>query len=63
MVVNFWLGTNFGFAARKPVNPSLLDHMGPWPLYLLWMQVLAAVLFSLLAIPVLEKAKIPGKTG
>lgn len=62
IAVNSWLGTNFGFAARKPVNPSLLDHMGPWPLYLLWMQVLAAVLFSLLAIPVLEKAKIPGET-
>lgn len=55
MAVNAWLGTNFGFAARKPVNPSLLDHLGPWPLYLLWMQVLAALLFSLLALPVLRR--------
>lgn len=55
MAVNTWLGTNFGFASRKPVNPSLLDHMGPWPVYLLWMQVVAAVLFSLLALPVLAK--------
>jgi len=55
MAVNSWLGTNFGFTARKPVNPSLLDHMGPWPVYLLWMQVLAAVLFSLLALPVLKR--------
>lgn len=59
MAVNTWLGTNFGFASRKPVNPSLLDHMGPWPIYLLWMQVAAAVLFSLLALPVLPKRK-PG---
>jgi hypothetical integral membrane protein (TIGR02206 family) len=55
MGVNIWLGTNFGFASRKPVNPSLLDHMGPWPVYLLWMQVIAAILFSLLALPVLRK--------
>ncbi len=55
MGVNAWLGTNFGFTARKPVNPSLLDHMGPWPVYLLWMQLLAAVLFSLLALPVLRR--------
>lgn len=55
MLVNSQLGTNFGFASRKPVNPSLLDHMGPWPIYLLWMQVAAAVLFSLLALPVLRR--------
>ena len=55
MAVNAWLGTNFGFTARKPVNPSLLDHLGPWPVYLLWMQALAALLFSLLALPVLAR--------
>ena len=55
LAVNAWLGTNFGFTARKPVNPSLLEHLGPWPLYLLWMEVLAAILFSLLALPVLGK--------
>lgn len=58
MAVNHLLGTNFGFTARKPVNPSLLDHLGPWPIYLLWMQALAAVLFSLLALPVLPKRRI-----
>jgi hypothetical integral membrane protein (TIGR02206 family) len=55
MAVNAWLGTNFGFAARKPVNPSLLDHLGPWPWYLIGMQALAVVLFSLLALPVLGR--------
>ena len=58
MMVNAWLGTNFGFAAHKPVNPSLLDQLGPWPIYLLWMQVLATVFFSLLSLPVLRR---PGK--
>jgi hypothetical integral membrane protein (TIGR02206 family) len=55
MGINAWLGTNFGFTAHKPVNPSLLDHMGPWPYYLLGMQGMAVVLFSLLALPVLGK--------
>src|SRR5680860_1418663 len=26
-------GTNYGFLNRKPSTPSLLDLMGPWPVY------------------------------
>lgn len=59
LAVNKWLGTNFGFTAHKPVNPSLLDHMGPWPYYIFAMQGLAAVLFTLLALPVLGKRSEP----
>lgn len=48
---NFLLGTNFGFLARKPDNPSLLDQLGPWPWYLLPLNLLALALFSLLVLP------------
>jgi len=58
VTANALWGTNFAFAAHKPVNPSLLDHLGPWPLYLVWMQLLAGLFFSLLALPVLRR---PGK--
>jgi hypothetical integral membrane protein (TIGR02206 family) len=51
MVANTLLGTNFGFAAGPPPNPSLIDHLGPWPWYLLSMQVLAVAFFLLLALP------------
>lgn len=51
LCVNTLLGTNFGFASRPPDNPSLIDHLGPWPWYLLWMQGIALVLFFLLALP------------
>ncbi len=51
MTTNHLLGTNFAFAAHKPENPSLLDHLGPWPWYLIGMEVLALVLFQLLALP------------
>ncbi len=50
--LNFLLGTNFGFLAGKPPNPSLLDHLGPWPVYLLSMQAVGAAAFLLLTLPV-----------
>src|SRR5699024_451776 len=30
--LNALLDTNFGFLSRKPLTPSLLDFLGPWPL-------------------------------
>jgi hypothetical integral membrane protein (TIGR02206 family) len=52
--INFLLGTNFGFLARKPDNPSLLDHLGPWPWYLLSLQLVGLALLSLIALPFLR---------
>jgi hypothetical integral membrane protein (TIGR02206 family) len=49
--INTLLGTNFGFASRPPQNPSLIDHLGPWPWYLFFMQGIAVCLFLLLAVP------------
>jgi hypothetical integral membrane protein (TIGR02206 family) len=49
--VNTLLGTNFGFASRPPANPSLIDHLGPWPWYLFSMQAIGVALFLLLALP------------
>jgi uncharacterized membrane protein YwaF len=42
-------GGNYMFLRRKPVRGSLLDVMGPWPLYILAGAVLALVLFTALA--------------
>lgn len=49
--INTILKTNFAFASRPPDNPSLIDHLGPWPLYLFAMQGFALILFLLLALP------------
>lgn len=51
LAANRLLETNFGFAARPPENPSLIDHLGPWPWYLFWMQGIAIGVFLLLALP------------
>ncbi len=51
MAANRLLGSNFAFASRPPDNPSLIDQLGPWPWYLLSMQGIAILFFSLLALP------------
>ncbi len=48
---NRLLGTNFGFVAGPPPNPSLIDHLGPWPWYLVSMQLIALASFLVLALP------------
>ena len=37
-LANFLLGTNYGFLAWKPAQPTPIDWMGPWPWYVgvLW---------------------------
>jgi hypothetical integral membrane protein (TIGR02206 family) len=60
MLVNKLLHTNFGFAAHPPENPSLIDYLGPWPWYLLWMSLIALVLYLLLALPFV-RSKRAGK--
>ena len=57
--INKLLGTNFGFANRPPDNPSLIDHLGPWPWYLFSMQAIGIVLFFLLALPFNRSKQTP----
>lgn len=51
LIINHFLKTNFAFASHVPENPSLIDHLGPWPIYLFAMQGLALIFFLLLALP------------
>ncbi|WP_322490241.1 TIGR02206 family membrane protein [Chloroflexus sp.] len=50
-VVNWLLDSNYLFLARKPYTPSLLDVLGPWPIYIVWMEVIGIVTILLLYLP------------
>jgi hypothetical integral membrane protein (TIGR02206 family) len=48
---NLRFHTNYSYTLRKPVNPSPLDYMGPWPVYLFVCVLVAGGLFWLLWLP------------
>jgi hypothetical integral membrane protein (TIGR02206 family) len=50
-VVDGVFGMNFLYLREKPWAPTPLDWLGPWPLYILSVELLALVLFLLLALP------------
>jgi uncharacterized membrane protein YwaF len=44
-------GTDYGFLNGKPHTPSLLDIMGPWPVYLLTGTTLILIVWALMTWP------------
>lgn len=50
-LVNWMIGSNYMFVAHKPETASLMDVLGPWPWYILSIEVVAGVLFTLMYLP------------
>ncbi len=50
-LVNWALGTNFLYLAQKPVGPTPFDWFGPWPWYILSLEVGFLLAFGLLELP------------
>jgi hypothetical integral membrane protein (TIGR02206 family) len=50
-LVNFATGQNYLFLAHKPDQATLLDYLGPWPIYIFVSLAIGLGLFYLLALP------------
>jgi hypothetical integral membrane protein (TIGR02206 family) len=48
--LNFLLGTNYMFLKYKPIS-SPMDFLGPWPYYIISLEVVMIVLFTLMYLP------------
>jgi len=59
--VNVTLGSNYMFLAHKPDIPTLLDKLGPWPIYLLWMELIGIGVVLVLYTPFAVYDWIRGK--
>jgi hypothetical integral membrane protein (TIGR02206 family) len=56
-ILNDMLGGNYMYISEKPINPSILDYLGPWPYYILSLELLALISFGLLYLPFWMKSK------
>ncbi|MGV0745794.1 YwaF family protein [Mycolicibacterium sp. XJ870] len=51
MAFNGIAGTNYGFLNAKPSTASLLDVLGPWPMYVLTASALVVIVWALMTWP------------
>ncbi len=49
--LNFLLGSNYLFLAHKPPASTLIDYLGPWPWYILSMEIIGVVCVTSLYLP------------
>ncbi|MGH3524247.1 MAG: TIGR02206 family membrane protein, partial [Mycobacterium sp.] len=57
-------GTDYGFLNGKPATTSLLDVLGPWPVYLLTAATLILIVWALMTWPwVRPRQRAKGRSG
>ena len=50
--INYLLDANYFYLLAKPINPSVLDFFGPWPVYIFVAEILVMGFFAIAMIPV-----------
>lgn len=56
-VLNLILDANYMFLMHKPNSASLLDMLGPYPMYLFALEIIALAIFFLLYVPFMKQNK------
>ncbi|MDH5654750.1 MAG: TIGR02206 family membrane protein [Spirochaetia bacterium] len=51
IILNISIGANYGYLINKPFSVSFLDFLGPWPYYIIAMQMIGIVFFLILYYP------------
>ncbi|NTW97157.1 MAG: TIGR02206 family membrane protein [Oscillochloris sp.] len=59
-LVNWLTGGNYMFIARKPEYPTLIDALGPWPWYIIGLELIGLVAFTLVYLPYALRDRWPG---
>jgi hypothetical integral membrane protein (TIGR02206 family) len=59
--INKATGGNYMFLAQKPTNASIIDLLGPYPLYILSLELVVLFLFLMLYLPFLIGGKLRKK--
>jgi hypothetical integral membrane protein (TIGR02206 family) len=50
-LVNYLFDANYGYLREKPQRGSLLDYLGPWPIYIAGLEIVAVFMFLVLYAP------------
>lgn len=50
-LVNIVLNSNYSYLGHKPQHPSVMDYFGPWPIYIIWLEVFGLLTMVLLFLP------------
>lgn len=48
---NTLTGANYAYLSSGPAGASILDLLGPWPVYIFWEAVIIAVVWALMTVP------------